>query len=540
MTSRTKSELEDEIRRLNTGEHLGATEARRLQAAVDELSALTGARVTVTGQCISLDVTRGQPAQRRSARKTYCPNCKTYGTPGTPCKCPPRARAADRDIPYYDLVPVGQVTRSAPPRRMLAENRARAHGLLDNEALADPERLVALPYASIRDQALRNVEAHAQHLPPAEQDRIEALCRTRTADFDGKIFSRYIALTGSPAYIRAYEKSLRHANPAFEPDEAAAANAYRTYLAPRPTQEERAAGEGGSFALAIPWLVDPTILVQSQDNAEILSSLYGAKQIAIVTDAWHGVSSGGATLAFRGEGVVIDDADVTMAQPSVPVYTAAGDFAMSIEVSQDYPGLINEVQSMFGSAYRDMVSNYTAVGSGTSAPTGLFTAMANETTSPAHIKVSSAGSLVANDVRAVFGALPERYQLGSSWLMSSSMVQAVAALAAPSVTDGLAPHDYVPASQGQPARLLGRPVLVSSYAPSFANATSGDFSWMVCGDFSRYLVVNRIGSSLELVPTLLDFAGGTGRPTGERAYLYVARWGAAPVDNLAFRLLANS
>ena len=132
MTSRTKSELENEIRRLNTGEHLGATEARRLQTAIDELSAITGARVTVTGQCISLYVTRSQPAQRRPVRNTKgpwpvnptrCPNCRTYGIPGTRCKCP--------DGPI----------RAAAPQRTWAETRARAHAILDRDALENPERL---------------------------------------------------------------------------------------------------------------------------------------------------------------------------------------------------------------------------------------------------------------------------------------------------------------------------------------------------------------------------------------------------------------
>jgi HK97 family phage major capsid protein len=282
--------------------------------------------------------------------------------------------------------------------------------------------------------------------------------------------------------------------------------------------------------------VDSTILVQVQDAAEILNA---CKQVTITTDAWHGVSSPGATLVFKGEATVDTDAAVTLAQPTIPVFSAVGDFSGSLELFQDYPGLVDEVGSLFGAAWRDQISNYTAVGAGTgsSVPLGLFTAMSNQTTSPSHVKVTNAGSLIANDVRATFAALPERYQLNASWLMSPSMVQAVAALAAPSVSNGLAPHDYVPASSGQPARLLGRPVLVSSYAPSFANATNGTFNWCVVGDFSRYLVVNRLGASLELIPLLPDQA--TGRPTAERSYFYMARWGAGPVDDLAFRLLSN-
>ena len=181
---------------------------------------------------------------------------------------------------------------------------------------------------------------------------------------------------------------------------------------------------------------------------------------------------------------------------------------LSYELFADYPGLVDEVGSLFNAAYKDQVSNYTSVGAGTgsSVPLGLFTAMSNQTTSPAHISVHSAGTL--------------------------------AALAGPSVSAGLAPHDYVPASQGQPARLLGRPVVVSSYAPSFANATSGQFNWLVCGDFSRYLVVNRVGTAREMIPNLPDQA--TGRPSGQRAYYYMVRWGAGLTDNLAFRILSNS
>jgi HK97 family phage major capsid protein len=127
--------------------------------------------------------------------------------------------------------------------------------------------------------------------------------------------------------------------------------------------------------------------------------------------------------------------------------------------------------------------------------------------------------------------------LATSWMLSPSMVQAVSALGAPSVTNGLAPGDWVPAAQGQPARLLGRPVIVSSYSTSFTS-TTGTVNCVV-GDFSRFLIATRLGSTLELVPQVFDMAG-TGRPTGQRGLYYLARWGSAPVDLQAFRLLSNS
>jgi HK97 family phage major capsid protein len=434
---------------------------------------------------------------------------------------PPRPAQRTRKVP----------THTTPRQRSAMARKVGIVGLTRSN-IFEEDALLRASLGEVRDYADAEIERHAERLSPAQTDSLHELCHTQTAEQNGKSFSQYLAITSSDEYVSAFGKTLRFTNPGWDRAEARAVQVFREV---RQHIESRAAAESGSFGLAVPWLVDPTILVQVQDAAEILNA---CRQVTITTDAWHGVSSPGATLVFKGEAAVDTDAGVTLAQPYVPVFSAVGDFSGSLELFQDYPNLVDEVGSLFGAAYRDQVSNYTSVGSGTNVPTGLFTAMSSQTTSPAHVKVTSAGSLVANDVRAVFAALPERYQLSASWLMSPSMVQAVAALAAPSVSSGLAPHDYVPASQGQPARLLGRPVLVSSYAPSYANATNGQFNWCVVGDFSRYLVVNRLGASLELISLLPDQA--TGRPTGQRSYFYQARWGAGPVDDQAFRILSNA
>src|ERR1039457_6054767 len=77
----TRAQLENTIRSLNSCDHLAPDEATRLRSAIKELEALTGARVTVSGECISLDVTRNRSARNVSpVRATYCPKCKTSGT----------------------------------------------------------------------------------------------------------------------------------------------------------------------------------------------------------------------------------------------------------------------------------------------------------------------------------------------------------------------------------------------------------------------------------------------------------------------------
>jgi HK97 family phage major capsid protein len=524
MTATRKELLEQEIRAIgNTARKLTPAEERRLSELTRDLSRTIGHPVSVTRgdgtTCISVDAT---------------PRSKA------PASAPRRRSAADAGIPYYELVAAGQATRSksTPARHVhskpfnVSEMRLRAikSGAVDGEAI------MRMSYGIVRDAALYTIETKGKHLTTTAQDRLDDLLRTRNADVDGKVLAQHVVITSSEAYESAFAKSIAEAKPAWSPEERGAIEAWREYATDRARKEQRAASEGGSFGLAIPILIDPSVIIQSQDQAEILAP-WGAKQVLITTSAWHGVSSAGATIAFEAEAATAPDAAVTLAQPTVPVYKVDGVIVASYELYMDYPSFSSEALRMFGAALNDNVSNYTATGSGSSVPTGIITAMA-AASSPSHVKVTTAGTVVANDVRAVFAALPERYQANASWMLSPSMVQAVSALAAPSVTNGLAPGDWVPPAQGQPARLLGRPVIVSSYSTSFSSST-GSLTWAVVGDFSRFLIATRLGSTLELVPQIFDMAG-TGRPTGQRGLYYLARWGSAPVDLQAFRALTNS
>jgi HK97 family phage major capsid protein len=538
-TERTVADVDHDLAR----EWSKVTPGDATQAQADKVQALERERLElINAPAYAASTVNRSRASRPTAKATHRHSCDACGGHGVINTADPVAMAklapAARAIVMAQARAVPATPAHTSPRQRSAMARKVGIVGLTRSNIFEEDALLRASLGEVRDYADKEIERHADRLTPAQTDRLHELVHTSTAEVNGKSISQYIAATGAESYVSAFGKTLRYGNPGWDRTEARAIQVFREV---RQHIEGRAAAESGSFGLAVPWLVDPTILVQVQDAAEILTPPpVGARQVTITTDAWHGVSSPGATLVFAGEAAVATDAAVVLAQPTIPVYSAVGDFSGSLEIFQDYPGLVDEVASLFGSAYRDMVSNYTAVGAGTgsSVPLGLFTAMSNQTTSPAHIKVSAAGTLAAGDVRAVFAALPERYELNASWLMSPSMAQAVSALAAPSVTNGLAPHDWVPAAQGQPARLLGRPVIVSSYAPSFANATNGTFNWCVVGDFSRYLVVNRLGASLELIPNLPDQASG--RPSGQRAYFYQARWGAGPVDDQAFRLLSNS
>jgi HK97 family phage major capsid protein len=423
----------------------------------------------------------------------------------------------------------------------LPELRARAHAIIDRDLRDDPEYLMRAEYAQVRDAALRCIESKGANLSPTVQDRLEDLVRSRTSDCDGKAVARHVVITSSDAYVRAFAKSLTYITPAFDPDESAAVLAYRS-IAPHATREERAAGEGGSFGLAVPVMVDPAITISATlDDAPILGF---ARTVFTTTDNWKGVTGPGSGFTLPGENVVVADNTPTFTQPSITIFATKDFIPFSIEVSMDYPGFATEMARLFTAEYADRISQDTAIGAGgTAAPMGVFTRMAATTagSGAAHVTVTTAGSICAADVRAVWQAVPERAKNDPSccWLMSNSVWSQITALGAPSVANGLEPGAVqYPVGNAGP-RLYGEPVIFATAAPAFTG-TSGAASYCVVGAFARYAVAQRVpGLTVELVPQLFDLAG-TGRPTGSRGFLAVARFGADVLDTSSLRLLSNS
>ena len=305
----------------------------------------------------------------------------------------------------------------------------------------------------------------------------------------------------------------------------------------------RAANEGTGSAggFAVPYYLDPTLVVVAGGVAasQLLSV---AKTVTVTTNNYHGWSAASTGFATDAEAAVSADAAPTFGGIDVPIYAARDYLPFSIEFGQDQTGWADNAVELFRNAYAEFVSSKTATGSGSSDVTGIFTRMVNTTqgSGAAHVTVTTAGSLSATDVRGAWSALPERYRVDPScaWLLSPSVEQQVAGLAASSVTSGLGPQDLTTDPGSGQRRLFGKPVMSVSDAPAWTG-TSGAANVCVVGSFNRYLVATRLGGfTVELVPLLRDPASG--RPTGQRAFLATARLGGDVLDVNAFRLLANS
>ena len=67
------------------------------------------------------------------------------------------------------------------------------------------------------------------------------------------------------------------------------------------------------------------------------------------------------------------------------------------------------------------------------------------------------------------------------------------------------------------------------------NVIAAGKNLLIYGDFSNYVVKQRVRSSVELIPHLFGPAGR--RPTGQRGLYMWARYGADSINDAAFRTL---
>ena len=87
---------------------------------------------------------------------------------------------------------------------------------------------------------------------------------------------------------------------------------------------------------------------------------------------------------------------------------------------------------------------------------------------------------------------------------------------------------------GRPATLLNRPAYESEDMDAVPTG-GGENYVMVFGDFSNYVIADRIGMTVETIPHL--FATANNRPSGQRGFYAWYRVGADSVNDGAFSML---
>lgn len=319
---------------------------------------------------------------------------------------------------------------------------------------------------------------------------------------------------GSPAYRSAFQAWMNaQGSPVFSPEEAEAVRASMSLT-----------GAAGGYML--PTLLDPTLIHTGAATKNPIRRI--ARVVEGTQNVWHGVSVGGVTTYWKGEGSAFTDGTPTFSNPSVTAGFLSAYVTGSFEIFEDsssqaqLPGLIAEACDYAeGTAFIS--------GSGTNAPKGIVTAIS--ATAGSTVTATTRGSFTTAsgvDIFNLLNATPSRYEDSSTWVANKATFNTVKQMPAGSgATSSIWPN--YEAALGNP--LLGSPTAQASDMPS---TTVSGTVLIVLGDFSQYVVYDRIGTTVEFIANVVD---GSGLPTGQRGLVAHKRVGGDVTDVNAFRFL---
>lgn len=369
----------------------------------------------------------------------------------------------------------------------------------------------------VRDTAMRALDT-VPFQADEHREAVEGLLSRSSLSLP---LAQHILATGSEAYRDAFAKVFTGRGD--ELDDAERKALTRSKRSPLVVGEERTAmsltsGNGGYL---IPFELDPTIILTNNGTINDIRRISTVKTVA--TNVWHGASSAGVTASYDSEGSEVSDDSPTVAQPTVTLAMARAFVQASFEATDDIAGLAEDIVMLFGDAKDRLEANKFTLGSGSGEPKGIVTAVYAVTAS--RVAATTNDAFGKEDVYALQASTPARHRARGTWLaqlLTYNKIRAFDTYGGGAFWTNL--------GGGTPAELLGRPIAEAEDMDGTLG--TGDDDILVYGDFSKFLICDRIGMSVEYVQNLF---GSNGRPTGQRGWL--ARWrnGSDVLDVNAFR-----
>jgi HK97 family phage major capsid protein len=437
-----------------------------------------------------------------------------------------------------ELAAVRTKAERIPGRRLSVERGSNSQGSRD-----DYDRDSILEPDSIEDHRFRNPwdlsevrtfgrepgevagELRSRALSAIEKmqgasDNIRQAATHIIERFDSKDskLARQCLVTSSPEYLRAWSKMAVNKGHTLTVAEQRAMNEVEQFRAMSLTDSA-----GGYL---VPFQLDPTVIVTSNGVRNDIRQ--AARTVVATGDTWNGVSAGNVSWSFDAEASEVSDDSPTFAQPSIPNYMARGFVPISIEAMDDEQNVAQEVGMLLAGGKEDLEALKFILGSGSGEPTGIVTALV--ASSPTVIVNSaSTDTFALADVYSLQGALPARYRANSSWLSNNLIYNKIRQF---DTAGGNGAWQQL--GDGRASVLMGRPALEAESVDGVINTSAENYS-LIVGDFSNYVITDRIGMSVEFIPHL--FHTSNNRPSGQRGWFARYRTGADSVNDGAFRIL---
>jgi HK97 family phage major capsid protein len=391
-----------------------------------------------------------------------------------------------------------------------------------NREEIQPDVAERRPGPSPYDEARRTIDAaaRAKLLPDHAAQRATALVE-QGSQFERGLAARWASATGDPEYLTAFATMLgdpERGHMLWTPAEQAAWR--RVHLLRQEMRAMSLTDANGGFM--VPLTLDPSILLTSDGSINPLRQI--SRVVQTVTDQWQGVSSAGASAEWKAEAAEVADGSPTLGDEPIPVHFGDSFVPYSFEVGMDALNFLTELQRVLVDAADNLMATAYTTGTGSGQPTGVITALAG---TASEINGSGSEAFAVGDPLLLQNALPPRFQARAQWCANIAIINALGAF---ETTNGALRFPEVADS-----RLLRKPLNELSNMDGAINAAATANNYVLLyGDFTHFVIVDRIGTTLELVPHIF---GTNHRPTGQRGALLWFRTGSNVVVPQAFRLL---
>jgi len=381
----------------------------------------------------------------------------------------------------------------------------------------DPHRRAAL------DGALKTLERQ-QSTDVMSNDaasRIEAV--VRHGDVTGAT-GRYIAAVGADAYATAFTKILTYGDSAVVRMTTAEQQAIQRVSQ---VEAERAMtdGTGSAGGYGLPLGVDPSINLTSSGALCPVRQVADVRQIS--THELRLVSADTPASTYAAELTEVGDGSPTLAQPIAVTQKGQSFIPFSIEIGADYPGLQADLLRLLADGRDILDSTKFLSGSGTNEPIGIFAASGGLTTSQ-RVQTAVTGTFGISDSYALReGLAATRFFANANFMAHPTTFDAMYRM-----VGGGSTTEPLPMPQGRGGPYVGSPKLEWN---AMATGTTTGTKIVILGDWSGYVVADRIGAQVELVSHL--FGSASRFPIGARGLYFYWRTGTCVLKPNAFRYL---
>ncbi len=407
------------------------------------------------------------------------------------------------------LTPASEIRSRAPWARSgerPASPQIRRARVVDGDAIYDLSTVrgnaadTAPMTRELRDRAMRAIERarfpHGRANPDSIRDHLAGLIDS-TDDDKGNL-CRHLLLTGSPEYRTLFAKA-----------------AEGKMLS---AGEKRALSlDSASAGFLVPFTLDPTIVPTSSG---VINPLRAISQTGTtLTDIWQGVTSDGISAGYGAEGSEAEDDAPTLDRPELDMAKADAWIPAAFEMGQDWSGLEPAIAALLQRSKDELEASKFLTGDGEEEPFGLLTGATE-------IKETATKEVLAEvDLETVEEALPVGFLEQAQWLGNRSIFKKIRHLP----VEGGAPI-WVK-FPGEKPEING----ITANEISTMDATlAGGKKVLILGDFSYFLIVDRIGMSIQFIP---EIPGSTGRPTGQVGIFAMWRNSSKVLSKKAFCVL---